>query len=354
MKRIYSTLQAGRGLAALGVILYHCALEVGLNPSYWHDSSYIRNFAFGRLGVEFFFVLSGMLILLAHWDDVGKPATVPSYLWKRFRRVYPIYWVVLLPVTGLMFSNSGFGNSSERSPWTVISSFLLIHIHTPETVLQVAWTLFEEVEFYGIFLVVLLSRRWGSVAITIWLCLSIVGLTGYPVQPLVRPSPVFSPFHVLFGFGMLAAWIMQKYSRLSWQLPLVTGAILVAVAFIEARTHEPIITVGVGFTLLTVACIELERQEHLSIGKWLLLLGDASYSLYLIHYPLLAATFRVSYRLDSKLHFPVPVWFAANAVLAIAVGVLFHLWCERPLLGWLSKYRVAQRVNVPAAQTFAG
>jgi len=337
MKRIYSTLQAGRGLAALGVVVYHCAAEITLNPSFWHDSSYIRHFAFGKLGVEFFFVLSGMLILLAHWDDLGNPTTVKSYVWKRFRRVYPIYWIVLLPVTVLIFAHPGFGNNSDRNPWTVVSSLMLIHIHSTETIILVAWTLFEEVQFYAIFLFLLLSRRFGAVVMAIWFFLSVVGLTGHPVQLLVRPDPVFSPFHVLFGFGMLAAWILKKYSHFRWQAPFVVGVILVIVAFIRAPNHEAILTVGLGFMLLTLACLELERRKYISVAKWLLLLGDASYSLYLIHYQLLAATFRISYHLDARFHLPVPVWFAANLTLATAAGIGFHLWFERPLLSWVRK-----------------
>src|SRR5580698_4161777 len=97
-KPTYGSLQAGRGIAALMVVLFHTIIFFAGDS--W--DRYSLHLAFRTaglaLGVEYFFVLSGAVILLAHRDDIGHIATVPSYLWKRFRRVYPIYWIVLTAV----------------------------------------------------------------------------------------------------------------------------------------------------------------------------------------------------------------------------------------------------------------
>ncbi len=53
-------------------------------------------FAFGHAGVDFFFVLSGFIILHVHAGDIGRPVRLGHYLQRRFTRVYPFYWVVFL------------------------------------------------------------------------------------------------------------------------------------------------------------------------------------------------------------------------------------------------------------------
>ena len=47
------------------------------------------------MGVNFFFVPSGFIIFFAHAKDVGRPARIGTYLWRRFARVYPTYWVFI-------------------------------------------------------------------------------------------------------------------------------------------------------------------------------------------------------------------------------------------------------------------
>ena len=80
-KQSYGSLQAGRGIAAILVVIFHTASFVGGNSKYWHREWLARGLAGLALGVEYFFVLSGAVILLAHMDDIGRPATLPSYLW---------------------------------------------------------------------------------------------------------------------------------------------------------------------------------------------------------------------------------------------------------------------------------
>ncbi|NBQ54213.1 MAG: acyltransferase, partial [Proteobacteria bacterium] len=60
-----------------------------------------------RYGVDFFFVLSGFIILHAHMDDIGRPARLGRYLWRRAVRVYPIYWICLTLSVGALVVMGG-------------------------------------------------------------------------------------------------------------------------------------------------------------------------------------------------------------------------------------------------------
>jgi exopolysaccharide production protein ExoZ len=89
-RRSFQTLQAGRGLAALAVVMFHSATYMSVDPRFWRQPVYLSIFNLGSLGVEYFFVLSGLVMLSAHWKDQGDPSALRSYFWKRFRRIYRV------------------------------------------------------------------------------------------------------------------------------------------------------------------------------------------------------------------------------------------------------------------------
>jgi exopolysaccharide production protein ExoZ len=84
------SLQMFRGLAALAVVAHHTALStqafVGVLPD-----PFTKWFEMGLLGVDFFFVLSGFIIMYAHMDDDSALAAWKLYALKRLSRIYPAY-----------------------------------------------------------------------------------------------------------------------------------------------------------------------------------------------------------------------------------------------------------------------
>jgi len=69
---------------------------------------------FGHAGVDFFFVLSGFIIFFVHGKDIGKPSRLPHYVWRRFIRIYPVYWAVTLISIVLAFFFSKLSTVSIR------------------------------------------------------------------------------------------------------------------------------------------------------------------------------------------------------------------------------------------------
>ena len=91
------SIEAARALAAFAVVLLHAANLMRVE----HFSGHIGLggiFDFGYVGVDFFFVLSGFIITYVHFTDIGRIERLPRYLWRRFSRIYPIFWAILLLV----------------------------------------------------------------------------------------------------------------------------------------------------------------------------------------------------------------------------------------------------------------
>lgn len=325
----FGTLQAGRGVAACSVVLVHTAVYFSDDPRFWKIPAYSRLFSFGNFGVSFFFVLSGIVILLAHWGDLGRPSQLVPYAWKRFRRIFPIYWIVLIPVLALYWLMPSLGTGVFLNPWTFISSLTLIHIHSDASILLVAWSLFCEILFYAAFAVVILHRRIGYAVLALWLAAS-AALTIYPGPGWLYSY--FFPQQILFGVGMLVA-VSRKKPFIRRASLLIPFGILVIVTAILGIGHipgsMPNIIAGLGCAPLIAGLMELERRGTLAVSRAWLFLGDASYAIYLVHMSVLSLVVRYAYRFHAV---PATVLFVSAAIIATSAGLLLHVAVERPML----------------------
>ncbi len=326
--------------------LMHAAGYIDTDQRYWQHSGFSKSFLGGSLGVEYFFVLSGAVILLAHRRDIGRPNAIASYLWKRFRRVYPIYWIILTVVVLEYMMRPSVGAAYQRSPWVIMSGYLLFHIRSMDVNLPVAWTLFHEILFYLVFVACLFRRNLGIIVFSAWgLCSLAACILRLP--PYLQDY-LFSPLHLLFILGMVDTWLLLNRSvRHALSLGLLGVAVLTS-TYVWVCLRAPLTTAqellaGFGAALAVLGFAALEKQNRLNVPRPLQLLGDASYSIYLVHYPFLMALAPITYKVWTHARGPVTVPFLVMAVLTIAAGLLVHLWIERPLLRLMeNRIRVAR------------
>jgi len=256
------TLQAGRGIAAVLIILFHLSdphIPIG---RVWGRLPFRSIFGWGHAGVDLFFVMSGFLIFYIHGPEAGDRAAILRYLWKRLRRIYPIYWMVTLVALAAYFSAPGLGDGHEREPVVILSSLLLVHISSTGSVLGVAWTLYHEVLFYAIFAVYLYERIIGVLFGALFFgSAAVVALFG----PISDISPFYTdPNHLLFAIGIAAAWIIQE-NRCRWPKRLVwAGSILLlAIIWDNLAGHylsqvAQILGYGLATALMLVGLVQLE------------------------------------------------------------------------------------------------
>ena len=135
------TIEALRGLAAFSVVLSHVTASLVQNPEL--GAGHLRGLVLpGGLGVEFFFTLSGFVMAMTHGGQIGRAGAIPGFLWTRFRRLYPLLWVVLAlqcavnPGVAALFTLRQWVNWITLNPAQVLD------------LISVLWTLKLEVSFY--------------------------------------------------------------------------------------------------------------------------------------------------------------------------------------------------------------
>ena len=336
------TLQLCRGLAAALVLLFHATSvsSAFLNYDLLHGV-----FLFGYSGVDFFFVLSGFIIFWVHSVDLGHPARLRPYLRKRFIRIYPLYWVVFLVLLPIYFRLP----NNFHDCLVLLKSFLLLpQVSNP--VLTVAWTLSSELFFYGLFgLAICLSWKHMRAVVIFWLlCTFVFWLAKLLTYGTFQMPPhlgfVFSAYNLEFAMGCLAAYLagsLRPY-RFWWLAPI--GLALFLTCGLTERflhpifgRHHSILAYGVPSMLLVLGSVQWERRGVRTMPPYLLLLGDASYSIYLTHFALLDLCVRGSVAVGIVTWTGPWLVILISIATAFTIGVMIHLFIEKPLLAHLRK-----------------
>jgi peptidoglycan/LPS O-acetylase OafA/YrhL len=348
-RRTFYTLQAGRGIAALMVVLFHIGGFGGNDIPLWRHTFFERLFYPGFYGVDFFFILSGFVMVSAHWHDFDHPGRTQRYFFNRFRRIYPIYWIFLIPTVIKQLLVIGHHGSGQRNLFVILSSFLLVHINSLAVNLVVSWTLFHEILFYVFFATLLLNKRIGFVFCTCWLAASFFFFTqdAYAAEPSSYLDMFFSPLHLLFAFGALAGYVLQRRAGPE-KISVFLLGVGICVCFFALNLKYPVqapwarIVGGAGLTLAVVTMAQREASMGFQVPRVLTRLGDASYSIYLSHYMVVWMLSKACFHLDGRLHLPLVLYVIFIFAVVVGVGVMVHLWVERPLLRMLGARKTAQ------------
>ena len=152
-------LQGLRGLAVLGVVIYHCHPRLEGTPFY-------RASLWGWAGVNLFFVLSGFLITSILLEARGKPRYFRNFYARRALRIWPVYVLVLVVcyLNAPWFVGLPVFEAISTAPWWVYILFLqnLFHLALPPSI-GPTWSLAIEEQYYFLWapVVRLLARPWA-------------------------------------------------------------------------------------------------------------------------------------------------------------------------------------------------
>lgn len=272
-KRILE-LDALRGLAALAVVIYHYTsrhLKL-FQPKF--ENYY--EFKYGNMGVELFFILSGFVIFMS----LDRVKNTFEFLYKRFLRLYPAYWICVI-ITFVCVKSFGLeGKEISFSHLLVNFSMLQYGLLIP-SVDGVYWSLFHELMFYVLiasFLNIIKGKFLNHFMIS-WLLLSIINhffhITGVSLLLNLSYAPLFTSGIYFYKLSLDRS---NKFYFLMIILCYFTYS-LICDAEANRLVFELIIVLGffIIFFLYTIG-----KLKFLAI-KPLIFLGNISYVLYLIH-----------------------------------------------------------------------
>lgn len=211
-----------------------------------------------------------------------------------------------------------------RSPG-LLTSVALLPTNSPPA-LSVAWTLVHEMIFYLVFALRFMSRKALWVALALWG--AAIGLAwGMEVEHGRALQYILSPLNLCFLLGVLIHALVNRVqvSRHRSLLLAVLGGSLVV---FQAAQPEPVRAwVAVGFGLLVLAAATSASTRG-GPARFLVIVGTASYSIYLVHNPLLSLAARVADRigLDGS-----PAFVAISSA-ALAGGLVYWFVYERTML----------------------
>lgn len=332
----FLTVQALRAVAALMVVAYHAfdmwALRVGAGGS-WTN---------GAAGVDIFFVISGFVMVVSSRRLADEPHAGRTFLRQRVVRIVPLYWLLTTLKLVLVFVFAGLALRSNLDLDYVLRSYLFLPVVDSvghfRPLLPVGWTLTYEFLFYGLFALALVLRievlRVLIPAFAVIGALALLRHGGWPEWTILFSTIVFE-----FLFGV----VLAKLTLRGWSLPSVfaVGAIVVGVVLImtlpSGSENLRVVTWGLPALAIVAGAVSLERKIAGRLPAWLLKLGDASYSIYLVHgfvLPIIGIAI-------ARLHWNGYVAQTATVVACLIAGALAgwltYVCVERPMLSLMKR-----------------
>jgi peptidoglycan/LPS O-acetylase OafA/YrhL len=343
-------LQGLRGCAALLVVVAHSLIIFqGATRIEIAD-------AYGALGVDAFFVVSGFLMIYVHGKDFGAPRATKKFYARRIARIVPLYWAVTILYA---IKQIHFGQATVEQ---TVKSLLFIPYQLPDglwrPVLGQGWTLNYEMVFYLVFGLALLFARG------VWIIFGVLGtLTVLNICGLISGAHNLFTFWsdpiVMYFLAGVAIGLLRARTRRGPSFAVASTATLavlaLAVLLLGVFYGKPIvIAVVIPVAAVSAVAVAALAREDFGTSKMRRLaarVGDASYSIYLTHTFVIAPAAKlVVAKLFPEL--PISVFTLLMIPTTAIVGYGVFRFVERPLIrAWTRAFvkRPSTQTTIPAA-----
>lgn len=341
-KKIINSIQFLRGFAALAVVVHHTG---GYVKRYFEPTLLFEDkFSIGFAGVDLFFVISGFIIHFTSKNYLNNPSKLKEYLKKRFIRVYPIYWII----TTILFISSWliveildkniFSIGYPNTLIAYIQTYLLLPLHF--AINPVTWTLSYELFFYLCFAILIISKRLWIIPALI-LAVSFYNIfINIPEIVEVKLNYfnfIFSGYNFEFMFGFLIYPLYEKI-KLSNIISVILLIISISIIALfgydigDYDSYKRVLTFGLPSGLILLSLLNLENNNAISFPKITLTLGDASYALYLIHFPMMLLMNKIPQILGYNFSAIQEVWYSYFIIISMVISSIYvHKWIEMPV-----------------------
>lgn len=331
-----------RAVAALLVTVAHAVEEAkyffGFAPPF-------DTVSFGK-GVDLFFVISGFIIFYSSRSLFGRPGAIGTFAYNRLSRVVPLYYLfTTLMVLVVVFLPSGV-KEARFDIGQIVTSYGFIPFERYDgriaPILSLGWTLNYEVFFYVLFSLVmwLPGRKAAAACIAMLTTLAIIG--AFVPREAAAPVRFWTDNIILefaMGIGIAVAYDAwgKRFARSIW-IAAVPAVIGFAGLYVLNLEHPPIdlprfLSAGVPAALiLGSAVLLLPASIEAAAPRWMVALGDSSYSLYLSHRFVQRPIQIFVTQLSAGSAVSGIVYVVLAVSVAVAAGHAIYLMLERPLL----------------------
>jgi peptidoglycan/LPS O-acetylase OafA/YrhL len=330
-----------RLVAAFAVMAFHFTFS---GPAHGYVASSFPEVSgvsrYGYLGVNLFFLISGLVVLMTAWDR-----DILGFLVSRAARLYPAFWVAVT-LTATVVSVSGSAHFSV-TPGQYLANLTMLHpVLFIDSVDAVYWTLWSEVRFY-LFVVILIAigmtRRRVLAALWAWIGLTLLLESGLLPPGVTAVADLALQTHYSHYFIAGMALFLLSRSGPSPSLLVLLGVCFANALYrgalfsweLAARFAEPM-SAAVAMAVITgcfgvLALVATHRTAK--VGRpWFTAAGTVTYPLYLLH-------FTIGLILIDRFTVVLGRWWSVALVsgVMVAAAALLHAGVEKPVGRWLRR-----------------
>ncbi len=317
-----------RGFGALWVVLYHLQA--------FDDGALGR---LGYLGVDLFFLLSGVVLTYVHAKDFAAvtPGGYGRFLALRLARIYPLHLAILLLMgAAFLLAPSWFQEQADRahvlSAGAFVANIFLIQNWVPRfsgTWNLPTWSISVEWAAYLVFPFLMRPvQAVRSPPLAMALGLAGIGVFAAGCMLTHHPDPnlILKAGFVRMAAEFLAGCLLCRAAALGLRVSAAAGwVVIAAIALSVWPLHQSPFLAIPGFMILLVLAMQGDRAMAVLFGNRVsLFLGDISYSIYMVHWPLIVLA----------MHFAPSAWKWGVAASLIPVATLSFRYVELPSRRW--------------------
>ncbi len=345
VKRNLNLIQVLRGVASLLVVLYHTTSLLKENTNLNFLGGF---FMFGGAGVDIFFVLSGFIITYSSKQLIQKNATFFLFLKRRFVRIFPVYWLLISALLLLQALLPSFYKTHYDFTFAnLLSTYFLFPQHIMLN--GVSWTLSYELFFYFLFsLTFLIKNKNILIGMSFFYLAAIIilPLFGFDYESGGKwYNLIFFPMNIEFFMGitvaLLIAFLPTKIAKpfiIIGTLLFLCGGILSNYGIaLAAGPFNRVLLFGIPSFFLIAGVVKLEFAKEIKTHGIFIALGEASYSLYLVHLPLIAAFLKVAGKYLSQSILLLHAAAFITIIIVSIASIYFFRLVEKPMINKINK-----------------
>lgn len=350
-KRQFIILDALRFLAACLIVVFHYEIFALKN-----DAGAGRHFGGFDAAVDFFFILSGFVIAYSSADQVSTLTSYAGFLRRRLARIYPLHLLTLAAALAMSkaagLAGVPLGDAGRYAVEKLPANLFLVQawgVHERLTFNIVSWSISVEWFLYLVFpLLLAVALRLGPYLTVGAVVLMLVALRSAEAHwGLIAWNDRTYNFGIVRGIPTfvlgIAIWDVWRRHRDARNIPVAVVFLIFAasVAGMYLRVPHEVLIAIFGLIVLCGSFTAPERQNSLAI-RIAKRLGNASYSLYMLHYLIGIVVFSV---IGQRFGLPLAASIVLASCLSLAASLLSFTFFENPVRRFLSGRQSAAQAS---------